>query len=105
MARFMVEYSFRARAIETVEAETIEDAEAIIEAKVCRDDFDPEVDELDDIDFTVNQMHPITRDGRELWTTYIRTGDIRGHQSALEKSPLFSGVPDQEAAPVGAVAP
>jgi hypothetical protein len=36
-------------------------------------------------------MHPVTRDGREIWTTYVRDGDIRGHQSSLESSPLFGG--------------
>ena len=103
MARFYVTYRFRATSSEEVEAESLEAAEVLIEAKVDRDDFEPDVDDISDVDFEVQQMHPITRDGRELWTTYIRPGDTRGHQSAIDKAPLFSGVMEQEAAPVGAV--
>lgn len=98
MARFCVDYTFHGRTTETIEAASLEEAQAQIEAKVEDDNFDPGTDEIDDVSFNIQEMHPITRDGRELWTTYVRTGDVRGHVSAL-KGTLFA----QEAA-LGAVA-
>lgn len=89
MARFMVSYTFHGRASETIEAETLEAAQGIVEAKVNKDDFDLDADEIDDVDFRVAEMHPVTRDGREIWTTYMRSDDQRGHQSALASAPLF----------------
>jgi hypothetical protein len=101
--RFMVSYKYTAEASEIVEADSLESAEAMIEKKVERDDFDPGADSIDDVQSYIQPMHPVTRDGREVWATYVRPGDVRGHQSALATSPLFSGVMEQEAAPVGAV--
>lgn len=93
MAKFMVEYTFRGRASRTIEAETMEDAETEVDAEVNRDDFDIDADSIDDVNFDIQEMHPVTRIGRELWTTYVMKGDVRGHQSALASSPLFaSGV-------------
>ena len=91
MARFSVNYTFRGSATETIEAESLEAAQAAIEAKVDCDDFEVDADEIEDVDFTVREMHPVTRDGREIWTTYIHAKDVRGHQSALLTTPLFAG--------------
>lgn len=105
MARFSVGYTFHGRTTETVEAESLESAKAAIEAKLDDDDFMIDADEIDDVEFHVQQMHPITRDGREIWTTYVKSGDVRGHQSAIDNAPLFSGIPEpKEAALKGAVA-
>ena len=98
MARFNVSYRFQGTAGKTIEATSLEAAEAMVEAEVERDDFELEADDIDDVKFYVQELHPVTRDGREIWTTYIHTNDVRGHQSALATSPLFSGVPQQEAA-------
>lgn len=98
MARFYVTYRFHATAGRDIEAKSLEAAEAMVEAEVNRDDFELEADDIDDVNFEVQQMHPVTRDGRELWSTYVRKDDIRGHQSSITKAPLFSGVPEQEAA-------
>ncbi|MBO0129142.1 hypothetical protein [Agrobacterium burrii] len=93
MAKFIVEYTFHGRASRTIEADTMEDAEAIVDADVNQDDFDIDADSIDDVNFDIQEMHPVTRDGRELWTTYVMKGDVRGHQTALASSPLFaSGV-------------
>lgn len=93
MAKFMVNYTFHGRASRTIEAETMEEAEATVDAEVNRDDFDIDADSIDDVNFDIQEMHPVTRDGRELWTTYVMKGDVRGHQSTLSSSPLFaSGV-------------
>lgn len=98
MGKFSVSYTFHARASEIVEAESLEAAKAAIEVKVEADDFDIEPDAIDDVDFHVQQMHPVTRDGRELWTTFVMMGDVRGHQSALLETPLFAANDNQEAA-------
>lgn len=93
MAKFMVNYTFHGRASRTIEAETMEEAEATVDAEVNRDDFDIDADSIDDVNFDIQEMHPVTRDGKEIWTTYVKTSDQRGHQSALSSSPLFaSGV-------------
>lgn len=90
MAKFIVDYTFHGRTSRTIEAESLEDAQASIEQDVERDDFELDADEIDDIDFTVREMHPVTRGGRELWTTLVLKTDVRGHQSALNSSPLFA---------------
>ncbi|MBB5664776.1 hypothetical protein GGE68_002973 [Rhizobium leguminosarum] len=90
MAKFMVDYTFQGRSSCTIEAESLDAAKAKIEAEVNKDDFEIDADEIDDVRFDIQEMHPITRDGRELWTTYIRKDDVRGHQSALSTSPLFA---------------
>lgn len=93
MGRFMVSYTYQGRGSEVVEAETLEDAERLVEEKVNRDDFEPEDDELEIEHFDVAELHPVTRGGKEIWTTYIQSGDKRGHPSALFSTPLFaSGV-------------
>lgn len=89
MARFIVSYSFRARTSDIIEASSKEEAEAAINAKIERDDFELEADDIDDVDFSVLEMHPVTRDGREIWTTRPINGDLRGHPSALLATPLF----------------
>ncbi len=103
MPRFHVSYKFRAASSETINADDLESAEALIEAKAYRDEFDPHIEDIDDVEFDVQEMHPVTRAGREIWTTFVSLGDIRGHQSAIDNAPLFSGIPEREAAPAGAV--
>lgn len=90
MAKFMVNYTFSGRGCETIEAESLEAAEASVEAKINRDGYEPDADELEVVDVSVSELHPVTRDGREIWTTYVKPDDQRGHQSALSSSSLFS---------------
>ncbi len=91
MPKFAVNYTFHGRSSTFVEAESLDAAKAKINADIERDDFELDADEIDDVDYDINEMHPVTRNGREIWTTYVRDGDIRGHQSSLESSPLFGG--------------
>ena len=98
MAKFSVSYTVHGRATETVEAVDEATARATIEARIEADDFDIDLDDIDDVDFTINEMHPVTREGREVWTTYIRVGDVRGHQSALNTGALFAHYQNKEAA-------
>lgn len=91
MAKFHVDYTFCGRASRTIEASSKEEAEERIEIEVDAHDFHIDADEIDDIDFTVREMHPVTRGGREIWTSLMLPGDKRGHQSAIDSSPLFGG--------------
>lgn len=90
MARFTVEYTFRGTAWRTMDAASLEAANAEVEAEVDSDGFELDPDEIDDVSFIVREMYPVTRDGKEMWTTNIRDGDVRGHQSALLTAPLFA---------------
>lgn len=90
MAKFNVNYNFHGRATRTIEAESLGAAKAAIDAEINRDDFDIEADVIDDVNYYVAEMHPVTRDGREIWTTLILKTDVRGHQSALQSSPLYA---------------
>lgn len=90
MARFLVEYTFQGRASEIIVADSLEAALAATEAKAYADDFLIDAEDIDDVNFNVREMHPVTRAGRELWTTYVREGDVRGHMSAVMSSPLFA---------------
>lgn len=92
MGKFIVDYTFHGRASKCIHAPSQEEAMAAVEREVNSDDFDIEADEYDDVDFTVREMHPVTRDGREIWTTRVLPADVRGHQSALAESPLFDGL-------------
>lgn len=91
MPKFAVNYTFHGRSSTFIEAESLDAAKAKINADIERDDFELDADELDDVDYDISEMHPVTRAGREIWTTYVRDADIRGHQSSLETSPLFGG--------------
>ena len=97
MAKFIIDYRFSGHGTTTIEADSLEAAEAIIDAEIEGEDFEPPTDGFDDIDFEVRELHPVTRDGREMWTTYPLPGDTRGHASALATSPLFAVAPEKEA--------
>jgi len=92
MAKFIVNYSYRASATSEVFAESIDEAKAKIQREIDGDDFDPGFDEIHDVDFAINEMHAVTRKGREIWSTYVFPTDIRGHQSALNATPLFANI-------------
>lgn len=79
MARFAVTYTVHGTATDIVEAESLEAAKALIEEQLEDEDFIPDLDEADDVDFDVREMHPATRDGHQVWTTYVLPSDTRGH--------------------------
>jgi hypothetical protein len=93
MARFIVDYTFKGRTSSTIEASSQEEALERVAEEINRDDFTLDADEIDDVDFDVREMHPVTRAGREIWTTFVWPTDTRGHQSALKDSPLFADRP------------
>jgi hypothetical protein len=90
MPRFFVDYTISGRATATIEADSMEEARAKVEEEAYAEDFDIDLDAIDDVDFRIQELHPVTRDGKEIWTTYVRDSDKRGHQSAIDNSPLFA---------------
>jgi hypothetical protein len=79
MARFNVEYTIRGRASETIEADTLEHAKQIAQSRCEDENFLPELYDVDDIDCRVAEFHPVTRNGKEIWTTYVLRDDVPGH--------------------------
>ncbi len=49
----------------------------IVEKELDDDNFEIDLDSIDDIDYEIREMHPVTRTRREIWTTYIDPTDIR----------------------------
>lgn len=92
MAKFIVDYRFSGRGTDTFEAESLADAQERVDANLNNERFEPPVDDFDDVYATVKEMHPVTRAGREIWTTLVLQGDTRGHASALKETPLFAEV-------------
>lgn len=93
MAKFMVNYTFHGRGTEIIEAESMGAAEDMIEQKTNSEAYEPDADELEIVSADISEMHPVTRDGKEIWTTYIKSTDQRGHHSELSSTSLFaSGV-------------
>lgn len=89
MPKFAVTYRVHGTAHHVIEAASKEDLEEKLAAEAESDDFEIDIDDFDDVDFTISEMHPVTRDGREIWTTYVMKTDVRSHASAVESTPLF----------------
>ena len=83
MTRFIVNYTFRATAMREVQADSLEEAKAKVEAEVNRDDFEIDADEIDDVDFSIQELHAVTRGGKKVWTTYPTKDDVRGHSDTI----------------------
>ena len=64
----------------------------MIEKEVNSDGLELDADEIDNVEFTIRELHPVTRAGREIWTTFVCPSDTRGHLSALKESPLFAAL-------------
>lgn len=80
MPKFFVNYTFHASASDLIDADSEEEARRIIEARVEDDAFDLDAETIDDVDFTITEMKPITRDGRKIWSGYVRDTDTLGHE-------------------------
>lgn len=91
MGKFIVDYRFSGRGSMPIQADSLEEAKAMVEAQLDDDSFEPPTDDFDDIDYTVREMHAVTRAGREIWTTFVAQSDVRGHASAVKDTPLFAG--------------
>ncbi|RUW56378.1 hypothetical protein [Mesorhizobium sp. M8A.F.Ca.ET.021.01.1.1] len=81
MTKYCIDYTFYGRSEETIDTdEPIEKLRAKIEKKINGNDTDwLDPTSIDNIDFTVREMHPVTRGERQIWTTYVRDDDVMGH--------------------------
>lgn len=75
MAKFMVQYSVSGSFSEVIEAEDEDAAKALVEAKAYDDEFTADLDEVDDVNFTIQLLHPVIREGQRLLTTHVRATD------------------------------
>lgn len=75
MARFIIEYRISGTYTETVEAESKEAAEKMANANCENEDWVPDLDSIDDVNFYTQEMHRVVRDGKPVWTTYVRATD------------------------------
>jgi hypothetical protein len=76
MGKFSVQYHIIGTMTEIIEADTLEEAKKIAHDKASSDAWDPDPDEIDVDDIYVQEMHRVIRDGKPLWTTYVRATDI-----------------------------
>lgn len=75
MQRFSVRYSVSGTITDIIEAENLDEANAIAESRADSNEFGTELDEVDDIDIYVQQLHKVIRDGRAILTTYVKPTD------------------------------
>lgn len=80
MPDFLVEFRITGRATHMVTADTLEEAEEKAEAMVSPNDEDwgeilYDLEEIDDCDTIVRQLHNVVRDGRGCAVTHVRQGD------------------------------
>lgn len=76
MPRFFVTYQIHGTATEVIDAESLEAANDMIEAKVEDDTFEPDVECIESLDFHLSKLHPVIRDGKHIHTTYPRDTDV-----------------------------
>jgi hypothetical protein len=79
MARFIVTYTVHGTATTTIDAPDLASAKALVETEIDSDEFDTGLDQIDDVDYDIRELHPITRDGKEMWSTHVRPSDLPGH--------------------------
>ena len=75
MPKFMVTYNIRGTMTDIIEAETLGAAEVVADENCNNENWDPDIDTIDDVDFQVQKMHSVIRDGKRISTTYVRAGD------------------------------
>lgn len=76
MPKFSVQYRVSGSMTDIIEAESKEAAEAIAQANCEDDGWEPDLDTVDDVDFYVQEMHRVVRDGKTMHTTYVRATDV-----------------------------
>lgn len=77
MPEFMVDMRVQGRMSMTITADSKEEADEKVSALVNDDMWEPDLDEADDVDWTISEFIPVIRDGKRIKTTYVRAGDER----------------------------
>lgn len=78
MARFSVTYNVRGSMTETFEAGSLEAAKKMAAETADDEDYEFDLDTIDDVNFSVHELHPVIRDGKKIWTSYVRKTDTIG---------------------------
>ena len=77
MPEFMVDIRVHGRMTMTITADSKAEAEEKLTALVNDDNWEADLDDVDDVNWHVAELIPVTRDGRMIKTTYVRAGDVR----------------------------
>jgi hypothetical protein len=77
MPKFSVQYRVNGTMTDIIEADTIEEAQTMAHDRVEAEDWEPDLEEFDVDDVYVQEMHRVVRDGKPIFTTYVRTTDER----------------------------
>lgn len=75
MAKFSVRYDVQGSVTDIIEADNIDEARAIANAKAEDENTEFDLDTIDDVNVRVSEMYPVVRNGRKIWTTYIMKTD------------------------------
>ena len=75
MAKFCITYRISGTMTEIIEAADLKAAERIADSNCEDEGFGTELDEADDIDFDVQQMYHVEKDGKRSWTTWVAAGE------------------------------
>jgi hypothetical protein len=81
MKRFAIAYRVTGRIDTTIEAADETAARCAAEAESDNDDFVSDLHDIDDVRIDVRELHPVTRDGKPVWTTYPLKSDVPGHHA------------------------
>lgn len=77
MPEFMVHMSVQGRMTMTIDADNKAAVEEKLIALVNDDNWEADLEDVDDVNWHIAELIPIVRDGKRLKTTYVRTGDVR----------------------------
>lgn len=78
MPKFAIRYDITGQMTETIEADSLAAAEAIVNAKIEDDNWFPDLDNVDWVDTNIQEMFHVRRkDGSTCFTTNVRPEDKR----------------------------
>lgn len=77
MPKFFIEYDVRGKCTDTIEATSREEALKFAREKMKNDENFLDLEELTDVDYSVDEMFKVNRDGKTLYTTNPRGSDVR----------------------------
>lgn len=80
MPKFLIEYRITGRRTDYIEADSKEHAEEIADAMIeddTKEEHFLDLEEADDIDYSISEMFSVIRDGQRISTTYVRATDER----------------------------
>lgn len=77
MPEFWVDMRVHGRMTMTIEADSVAEAEEKLTALVNDDNWEADLEDVDDVNWHVSELIPVLREGKRIKTTYVRAGDVR----------------------------